>query len=174
MKKILIILSLCILGLASQTHTTEEIIIPNEAIRFRIVGESNKKEDQIIKEKVKQTLEEEVVTLLEDSTSLEETRQLLKNNTPYFKQVVSNVLLQEKANPIFQIHYGFNYFPLKEYQGITYEEGYYESLVVTLGEGNGENWWCVLFPPLCLLEGNDTVDKVEYKSYVKEMIDKYF
>ena len=55
------------------------------------------------------------------------------------------------------------------------EEGYYESLVITLGKGNGENWWCVLFPPLCLMEGEDNnTDEVEYKSFVKEMIDKYF
>lgn len=69
--------------------------------------------------------------------------------------------------------FGFNYFPSKKYKGITYKDGYYESLVVTLGEGKGDNWWCVLFPPLCLLEAEESTD-VEYKSYVKELIDKYF
>ena len=65
-------------------------------------------------------------------------------------------------------------FQKKNYKGVIYEEGYYESLVVTLGSGNGNNWWCVLFPPLCLMEGEDNnTDEIEYKSFVKEMIDKY-
>lgn len=73
----------------------------------------------------------------------------------------------------FKINYGSNYFPEKKYKGITYKEGYYESLVITLGEGKGDNWWCVLFPPLCLIEADESRN-VEYKSFVKEMFDKYF
>ena len=67
---------------------------------------------------------------------------------------------------------GLNYFPEKEFKGITYDEGYYESLVITIGEGKGDNWWCVLFPPLCMLEAEESTD-VEYKSFVKEIVDKY-
>ena len=66
------------------------------------------------------------------------------------------------------------YFPKKKYKGITYKEGNYESLVITLGEGAGDNFWCVLFPPLCLIEADETSnDNVEYKFFVKELIDKY-
>ena len=58
---------------------------------------------------------------------------------------------------------------------VTNKEGNYESLVVKLGEGKGENFWCVLFPPLCLLEAEESdKDEVEYKSFIKEIIDKYF
>jgi len=60
----------------------------------------------------------------------------------------------------------------KEFNGITYEEGMYESLLVTLGEGKGDNWWCVLFPPLCLLEAEES-DEVEYKFFIQELIEKY-
>ncbi|MBO5530582.1 MAG: stage II sporulation protein R [Bacilli bacterium] len=57
---------------------------------------------------------------------------------------------------------------------MTYKEGNYESLVVTLGEGKGDNFWCVLFPPLCLLEAEDnSSSEIEYKFFVKELIDKY-
>ena len=67
-------------------------------------------------------------------------------------------------------------FPEKEYKGVVYDEGYYESLLVTLGEGKGDNFWCVLFPPLCLMEAEETDDttEVEYKSFIKEIIEKYF
>ena len=66
-----------------------------------------------------------------------------------------------------------NYFPEKEYKGIYYEEGEYESLVITLGNGIGENFWCILFPPLCLVDEEETTD-IEYTSIIKELINKYF
>ena len=67
-----------------------------------------------------------------------------------------------------------NYFPEKEYKGLTFDEGKYESLVITLGSGVGKNWWCIMFPPLCLLEAKENnLNEVEYKSYVKTMLDKY-
>ena len=75
----------------------------------------------------------------------------------------------------YRINFGLNYFPQKKYKGIKYEEGLYESLLITLGEGKGNNWWCVLFPPICLLEAEETeTNEVEYKSFIKEIIEKYF
>ena len=75
----------------------------------------------------------------------------------------------------YTLDYGMHYFPKKEYKGVIYEEGEYESLLVTLGEGNGKNWWCVLFPPMCLREAEENnTDDVEYKSFIKTIIEKYF
>ena len=72
------------------------------------------------------------------------------------------------------VNFGYNYFPPKEYKGIKYDEGYYESLVVTLCEGKGDNWWCVLFPPICALEeDSENYEKIEYSFYIKEMFNKY-
>ena len=74
----------------------------------------------------------------------------------------------------FNLNYGNNYFPEKEYKGITYKEGYYESLVVTLGEGAGDNWWCLMFPPLCLMEAEEKeLNNVEYKIFIKDVFKKY-
>ena len=61
-----------------------------------------------------------------------------------------------------------NYFPEKEFNNKIYKEGYYESLVITLGSGKGDNWWCLLFPKMCLVEINDNT---EYKLWFKEVID---
>ena len=67
-----------------------------------------------------------------------------------------------------------NYFPTKEYKGVIYEEGEYESIVVEIGDAQGDNFWCVLFPPLCLLEGEvENKDNIEYTSFIKEIIEKY-
>ena len=74
----------------------------------------------------------------------------------------------------YSINYGNNYFPKKVYQEVEYPEGNYESLVITLGDGLGDNWWCVLFPPLCLLEAQEeNIKDINYTFYIKELIDKY-
>ena len=70
----------------------------------------------------------------------------------------------------YKIDYGINYFPRKVYKGVVYEEGMYKSLVITLGDGKGSNWWCVLFPPLCLLDENETTADVDYQLYVARII----
>ena len=70
----------------------------------------------------------------------------------------------------FNVNYGNNYFPEKVFKGVKYNEGYYESIVVSIGEAKGDNWWCVLFPNLCIVNDKD----VEYTSLVKEIIDKIF
>ena len=175
MKKYLILASLILVCIPNLNKESEEIVIPDEAIRFRVVAESNTKEDQETKTIVKETLEEDLDTLLKDSTSIDKTRSILKENQNHFESLIERTLLTNKINTGYKVDFGLNYFPEKNYKGVIYEEGYYESLVVTLGSGNGENWWCVLFPPLCLMEGEETnTDEVEYKSFVKEMIDKYF
>ena len=64
--------------------------------------------------------------------------------------------------------------PEKEYEGVTIPSGNYESLVITLGSGLGDNWWCVMFPPLCLLEAKDNnTENIEYKFLVQEILEKY-
>ena len=69
----------------------------------------------------------------------------------------------------YNIKYGLNYFPEKKYKNVIYPEGNYESLVITLGEGVGENWWCVLYPPLCLIDEEN--DNIEYDLYIKKIFE---
>lgn len=174
MKKYLILASLLLVFIPNLNKESEEIIIPDEAIRFRVIAESNSSEDQITKTLIKEVLEEDLTSLLSESDSIEETREILKENQNHFENLIERTLLTNKINTTYKVNFGLNYFPNKNYKGVIYEEGYYESLVVTLGNGNGDNWWCVLFPPLCLMEGEVTnKDDVEYKSFVKEMIDEY-
>ncbi len=173
MKKILILISLIIISLSSYKSFNEEIVIPDEAIRFRVVAKSNDEKDQEIKLKVKDNLQKKLNDLLKNSSSIEETRKLLKANQNEFSLIVKNTLLVNKDDDMYKVKYGLNYFPEKKYKGIIYKEGYYESLVVTIGEGQGENWWCVLFPPFCLLDEKNKTE-VEYHFYIKDMLEKYF
>lgn len=164
MKKIIYIV-LIIIAMCLWITKEKNILIPDESIRFRIIANSNDNIDQGTKMLIKRDLEKNVFPLVEDSKSIEETRKIIKDN----EQVIKNTI--DKYNVPYSINYGQNYFPEKNYKGITYNEGTYESLVVTLGTGSGNNWWCVMYPPLCLLESNaDNYDDVEYKSYFKEIL----
>ena len=148
-------------------------LIPDEAIRIRVIGNSNSDYDQQIKMKVKNKVEYDMYNLLKETKKISEARQLINSNLDNLENNISNLLDEENYNLPFKINYGLNYFPEKEFKGIKYKEGYYESLVITLGEGLGDNWWCVLFPPLCMIEAEESTD-VEYTTMVKTIIDKYF
>ena len=150
-------------------------IIPDDAIRIRVIANSNSEYDQEIKTKVKETLEYDMYNILKNTTDLEKARQLINVNLNKVENNIDKTLQKEKYELPFSVNFGLNYFPEKKFKGITYDEGYYESVVVTLGEGLGDNWWCVLFPPLCMLEAEETnTTDVEYTTMVKTIIDKYF
>ena len=172
MKKfILLLMTITIVSLVSDINC-EKTIIPKEAIRFRVIANSNSQEDQNLKVKVKDNLEKDISKVLKNETTLISSRTALENNLLLFEKNINNTLKKENSQTTFRINYGMNYFPEKEYKGLKYDEGYYESLLVTIGEGAGDNWWCVLFPPLCLIEAEESTD-VEYTSFVKELVNKY-
>ena len=148
-------------------------IIPDEAIRIRVIANSNSSYDQEIKNKVKEELQNDLYNMLKNTKNIEEARAIINNNLNNVENNIYNLLQKEKYELPFDVDFGLNYFPEKEFKGITYKEGYYESVVVTLGEGLGDNWWCVLFPPLCMIEAEESAD-VEYTTMVEEIINKYF
>lgn len=146
----------------------KEILIPSDAIRFRIIANSNNEKDQALKIQIKEAVEKELQSKIVNAGNTAQAEIIINQNLENIKNVVSNY------TDDFNISFGLNYFPEKEYKGVTYEAGTYNSLVITLGSGVGKNWWCVMFPPLCLLEGkNNNTDDINYKFYVKEIIDKY-
>lgn len=174
MKRIIILLSVITIIFISN-KTTDDLIIPDEAIRVRVVANSNSINDQAIKQTVKSTIEQEITELLIDVENINDARSILKSSLNHINKTVERVLTKNNYSMDYEINYGYNHFPQKKYKGVIYEEGYYESIVITLGSGEGDNWWCVLFPPLCLMESNSNdIEEVEYKSFIKELIDKYF
>lgn len=174
MKKIITIIVLLILMIVTMSKK-EEVIIPKDAIRFRVIANSNDLKDQQEKKKIAKTLGNNITKLLKNQNSLQETRTTLKKNINTFTTTIQEEMKNDNYDNNVEVNYGMNYFPEKTYKGVKYKEGEYESLVVTLGKGEGNNFWCVLFPPLCLLEAEeDDTNEVEYTSFVKELIDKYF
>lgn len=169
-KYILLGLVMLIFYIGTSYAMEKTLIIPDDSLRIRVIPNSNSEYDQNVKKKVKNQVQITMYNLLKDSKSVEEAREIVKNNLDKVDSEVKKILLTEDYKDNYDINYGYNYFPEKTYKGVTYNEGYYESLVVKLGKGEGDNWWCVLYPPLCLIEEDNT----EYKSLIKEILNKYF
>lgn len=170
MKKILFVLVSLSIYIGISQVTVESNLIPEDAIRVRVIANSNSDSDQSIKSEVKESLVNYLKELLDKTPSVDMAINQIESNLERINNIVETTLDNRDT---FKINYGLNYFPPKEYKGVTYDGGYYNSLVVTIGEGLGDNWWCVLFPPLCLIEAEEGTD-VEYRSYITDIINKYF
>lgn len=171
-KSIIVILFVLAFYLLVGNISANKIVIPDDALRLRVVPNSNTEYDQSIKKKVSYLLQNKMYNLLKNTKGVEEARKVINSNLNDIDYSINNLLIQEEYHLGYKVNFGYNYFPEKEFKDVIYDEGYYESVLVTLGKGEGDNWWCVLFPPLCLLEGTEN-DKVEYKIFIKELIEKY-
>ena len=166
LKKILFLSISILIGILVH-NKTDEIIIPSDAIRFRIIANSNDIKDLYEKKKLKSEIEDDIYKLVENTSSSLEAKESIKNNLDEIEKMVSS------RTSDYKINYGMNYFPKKTYKGVIYPSGNYESLVITLGKGLGDNFWCVLYPPLCLINENDVTSDVEYRSFIYDLINKY-
>lgn len=162
MKKLILFLFVFTIGfILLYKKEDKNILIPNNAIRFRIIANSNNFDDQQIKIKIKEDL---FNYMINGNYQVMNRGELIEN----LKSDINLNKIISKYTSDYQINYGYNYFPEKTYNGVMYPGGNYESLVITLGKGKGDNWWCLLYPPLCFVDE----DSNNYKSLVKEIINK--
>ncbi|HLR62049.1 MAG TPA: stage II sporulation protein R [Lentibacillus sp.] len=128
-------------------------VIPDEAIRLRILANSDKPDDQELKRKVRDGVNAAISEWVKDITDINEARKLIEKKIPEIRDIAADVLEEEKKHQDLDVEYGENItFPAKLYGSYMYPPGEYEAVLITLGEGKGANWWCVLFPPLCFLD----------------------
>lgn len=171
MKKIILLLTIIVSIFIYKENKNNEVIIPDSAIRLRVIPNSNSALDQNMKLKVRDYLEDNTYKLLKDVDNIDTAREIIKDNIDDIDKNVSTIFTDNNYNMDYNINYGYNYFPTKEYRGIKYKEGYYESIVISIGNAEGDNFWCVLFPNLCLIDTENTTD-IEYKSWALEKINK--
>ena len=173
MKKTILFLTIIVAFLIYNELKEDTVIIPDTAIRLRVIPNSNSSIDQSMKNKVKEYLENNTYQILKEEENIEEARKLIKDNIPELEENITKIFNDNNYNMNYTVNYGYNYFPNKEYRGIKYNEGYYESIVISIGEAQGDNWWCVLFPNLCLID-LEQKNNVEYKYWIIETINKIF
>ena len=158
MKKIFILL---IVVISLLLFSLDDYNITKDAIRFRIIPNSNSVNDVLIKEKVVKRISNIVFI---DSNNPDIVRDNVISSIEKVSAEIDKIFKEENYNETYNIIYGINDFPEKEYNGIVYPEGKYESLVIEIGDAKGDNFWCFLYPSLCLIDVND--NKNEYNSRI--------
>lgn len=141
----------------TETMADNQLVIPNEAIRLRILANSDRESDQELKRKVRDAVNEEITKWVGELTSIEEARSLLRSKLPEIQEIAENVTAENHSDQAVVVNFGKVDFPTKLYGQFLYPAGEYEAILITLGEGTGANWWCVLFPPLCFLDFSNGV-----------------
>ncbi|WP_179292087.1 stage II sporulation protein R [Paenibacillus campinasensis] len=130
--------------------------IPQESIRLRILANSDSPADQLVKREIRDAVIEQMqlwVMQLDDPQSLEEAKALTQKHLPEIHKLVGEELAKRGLSYGYHVELGVVPFPTKMYGGTIYPAGDYDAVRITLGEGRGQNWWCVLFPPLCFIDG---------------------
>lgn len=135
--------------------------IPNQAIRIRIIANSDSDRDQEIKRKVRDDVAALIESWGEMPGTIEEARALIRSRLADVEAAANKSLKGSKAGYGEKTELAVVDFPAKTFEGKTYPAGQYEALRITLGKGGGANWWCVLFPPLCLAASAKADDQVE-------------
>ncbi|WLD93178.1 stage II sporulation protein R [Alkalihalobacillus sp. AL-G] len=137
---------------ASFNSITADQKIPEDSIRLRILADSGSSEDQKIKRLIRDRVNEQITEWVYGIESLEEARKIIKRELPQINTIVEKSLIELGLQDTFSVEFGTVPFPTKLYGEYVYPAGEYEAVLITLGEGLGANWWCVLFPPLCFLD----------------------
>lgn len=126
-------------------------------IRLHIIANSDSDKDQRLKYKVKDSLVKLIRDDFKDCKSLAESRTRLLGKIPFLEKKAKEILACEGYNYDVKAVYGRFCFPTKYYGSFSLPAGEYESLRIIIGEGKGANWWCVLFPPLCFVDGEKSL-----------------
>ncbi|MFD2446791.1 stage II sporulation protein R [Bacillus sp. CGMCC 1.16607] len=157
----------------NEVTASEAIVIPKEAIRLRILANSDLESDQALKRLVRDEVNANITKWVQDLTSVYEARSLIQSKLPEIKKIAENVVESKGSDQSVNIEFGKVQFPTKLYGQFLYPAGEYEAILITLGEGKGANWWCVLFPPLCFLDFSNGVavsDGFEEEETVKAAV----
>ena len=142
----------------------------DEYLRIHIRANSNESIDQNIKYQVKDCLVKYLTPYIADCKSKRQAEVLLKEKEEYLENTVDNLLKSNGFSYRSNIVVRSELFPTRVYEDFTLEEGFYDAVIVELGKAEGDNWWCVVYPPLCFT-GNES--GIVYKSKILEIIKEF-
>lgn len=143
-------------------------------LRLHVIGNSDSAFDQSVKLKVKDKVS--AIMAEEGVASFDEAMALAKNNEELILETANTVLRENGADYEATMEVGTYHFPEKTYGNATFKEGNYNAVRIKLGEAEGENWWCVMFPPICFLDAGEgefdlnAKENVRFKSLLAEIL----
>lgn len=145
--------------------------------RLHVIANSDSDEDQAVKMQVRDAVLEATKDGIIECKNAQQAQEYIQENLEIIEETANKTLTENDFDYSATAQVGTFPFPEKTYQDVTYPEGNYQALEITLGKGEGHNWWCVMFPPLCLTEIetlDEDVTQVEYKSFFAELFEDLF
>lgn len=140
-----------------------------QPLRLHVIANSNSEDDQTVKLIVRDAVLTATKEGIQNCGSAAEAEEYINKNIGIILMAANDTLAANGLNYRASANVGTYHFPDREYNGVTYPEGEYRALRVVLGEGKGDNWWCVMFPPLCITEIEPDTEEVEVKSIFAEL-----
>lgn len=128
--------------------------ISNNFFRLHIVANSDSTEDQVIKYEIRDSILNYISPELKNSKSKDEALRIIQSNIPAFYDLSNNILSKHNVNYSVNISVGNYNFPTKDYSNFVLPEGNYDALKIELGNASGQNWWCVMFPSICIIDNS--------------------
>ena len=150
-KGLILILTACILILVLSVlpvHGESELY--DNVLRLHVIANSDSAEDQALKLKVRDAVLAKSESLFADCATREEAVEVTKQSLSILEATAREALYAEGCDDSVRVELGEEIYPTRNYEGLCFPSGSYCSLRIVIGEGAGENWWCVLYPPMCL------------------------
>ncbi len=144
--------------------------LANSVFRLHVIANSNSQEDQDLKYEVRNNLLTYMNSICKDCKTKEEAILLVENHKEDFEQIAVNTITNQGFSYPVTINIGNFEFPTKNYGDISLPAGYYDALRVEIGEAKGQNWWCVMFPPLCFVDISSGVVPDESKELLEDRL----
>ncbi len=140
-----------------------------EFLRIHVRANSNSDEDQSIKYCIKEIIVEYLTPYIAQCHSKDEAVLVIEQKKKTLEYIIDELLKNNGLNYSSRISVKNEKFPTRVYEEFTLEGGYYDAVIVELGEAKGDNWWCVVYPPLCFTDG----ENVKYSSLILQIIDEF-
>lgn len=167
-KKLLIctfvILALSLIVGLFPVHGESEIY--DTVVRLHVLANSDTEEDQALKLKVRDEVVKVVTPAVEGCKTQAEAIEAIEGVMPEIETAAKRVVEENGYDYSVTVKLGEEYYPTKTYETCAFPEGEYVSLRVLIGEGEGQNWWCCLFPPLCLSAATENSDKSNEDAFI--------
>ena len=142
----------------------------DKLIRFHVIANSDSEEDQKLKLKVRDEVISYLQPKLENSNSIEESEKIIKNEYKTLENISKKVISKNGYNYTVKVGLEYSNFPAKQYSSVVLPAGKYKALRIIIGEGKGQNWWCVMFPPLCFVDDQNGIIDEKTDKKLKEVL----
>lgn len=171
LKRILLIIILLLLYITISAFSYANAVslkIADSVFRLHVIANSDSEKDQNLKYIVRDEILKYINSISAKTNSKAEIIELSKNNINYIQNLAQQTVYNNGFNYSVNVEIGNFIFPTKTYGDITFPPGYYDALKIEIGEASGQNWWCVMFPPLCFVDISSGIVPEESKEIMKE------